>query len=123
VNGTPIIWAGPVGNWIHACDRIVAWDVDTVVPGHGPITDKAGVATMRDYLIYIDREARRRFDAGMSAEEAAFDISVSDYSSWSDSERIAVNVDTLYREYRGDDGPPDVAALFGLMARLYRDRT
>lgn len=123
VNGTPIIWAGPVGNWIDACNRILGWDVDTVVPGHGPITDKAGVAAMRDYLIYIDREARQRFEAGMSAEEAAFDISVSDYSSWSDGERIAVNVDTLYREYRGDDGAPDVAALFGLMARLYKDRS
>ena len=77
---------------------------------------------MRDYLIYIDREARKRFDAGMSAEEAAFDISVADYSSWSDGERIAVNVDSLYREYRGDHSEPDVPALFGRMARLYKDR-
>lgn len=123
VNGTPIIWAGPVGNWIDACHRIIGWDVDTVVPGHGPITDKAGVAAMRDYLVYIDREARKRFDAGMSAEDAAFDISVSDYSSWSDGERIAVNVDSLYREYRGDRSEPNVPALFGLMARLYQDRS
>jgi len=123
VNGTPIIWAGPVGNWIDACNRIIGWDVDTVVPGHGAITDKAGVAAMRDYLVHIDREARERFDAGMSAEDATFDIPVSDYGSWSDGERIAVNVDSLYREYRGDHSEPNVPALFGLMARLYNDRS
>jgi cyclase len=123
VDGTPIIWAGPVGNWIDACNRIIDWDVDTVVPGHGPITDKSGVAAMRDYLIYIDREARKRFDAGMSPEDAAFDISVADYSSWSDGERIAVNVDSLYREYRGDHAEPNVPGLFGLMARLHKDRS
>jgi len=122
VEGTPIIWAGPVGNWIDACNAILSWDVDVVVPGHGPVTDKKGVAAMRDYLIYIDTEARKRFDAGMSAEDAAFDISVADYDSWSDGERIAVNVATLYREYSGGQGAADVAALFGLMARLYKDR-
>ena len=122
VDGTPIVWAGPIGNWIDACNRIIGWDVETVVPGHGPITDKRGVAAMRDYLIYIDREARGRFEAGMSAEDAAFDISLADYASWSDAERIAVNVNTLYREYSGGEGPADVAALFGLMARIYRDR-
>lgn len=122
VEGTPIIWAGPISNWIDACNRIISWDVETIVPGHGPITDKQGVAIMRDYLSYIDQEARRRYDAGMSAEEAAFDISLADYSSWSDGERIAVNVATLYREYSGDDSEQDVAGLFGLMAQLYKDR-
>jgi len=122
VDGTPIIWAGPVGNWIDACNRIIEWDPEVVVPGHGPITDTTGVAAMRDYLVYIDAEARKRFDAGMSAEDAAFDIALGDYASWGDSERIAVNVDSLYREYRGD-GASDVTALFGLMARLYKNRS
>ena len=60
VDGHPIIWAGPVGNWIDACRRIEAMDVETVVPGHGPITDKRGVAAMREYLAYITAEARTR---------------------------------------------------------------
>ena len=33
VGGHPVVWAGPVENWIKACDRILAWDVDVVVPG------------------------------------------------------------------------------------------
>lgn len=120
IDGTPIMWAGPVRNWIAACDRILAMDVDVIVPGHGPITDKAGVRRVQDYLAFCDREARIRFDAGLSVREAAHDIALGDYSSWSDAERIAVNVDTLYRQYRGDRSPPDTMGLFGLMAELRR---
>ena len=32
----PIAWAGPVSNWIAACDRILAMELETIVPGHGP---------------------------------------------------------------------------------------
>jgi hypothetical protein len=31
---------------IASCNMIIDWDVDTLVPGHRPITDKHGVATM-----------------------------------------------------------------------------
>ena len=60
IGGHPIVWAGPVGNWIKACDLILGWDVETVVPGHGPITDKNGIRRLRDYFAYIHGEARRR---------------------------------------------------------------
>ncbi len=122
IDGTPIMWRGPVGNWIRACERILAMDVDVIVPGHGPITDKAGVASVRDYLAYIDAEARRRFDANMSAAEAAKDIALGEYARWLDAERIAVNVDTLYKQYQGDDSPPDVMRLFTLMSDIWQAR-
>jgi glyoxylase-like metal-dependent hydrolase (beta-lactamase superfamily II) len=122
IEGTPIMWAGPVSNWIAACHRIIAMDVDVIVPGHGPLTDKAGVREVADYLAYIDREARARFDTGLSAADAARDIGLGRYATWKDAERIAVNVDTLYREYSGDHTPPDVVGLFGLMGQLYYDR-
>ncbi|MEO1028486.1 MAG: MBL fold metallo-hydrolase [Pseudomonadota bacterium] len=119
IDGTPIIWAGPVSNWIAACDRILDMDVEVIIPGHGPITDKAGVRRVQDYLRYIDTEARERFDAGLSARDAAFDIALGDFDSWGDAERIAVNVDTLYREYRGEKpGPPNVVELFTRMAEV-----
>lgn len=121
IEGTPIMWAGPIGNWIAACDRIIEMDVDIIVPGHGPITDKAGVRKMQEYLRFCDREARKRFNAGLSVRDAAHDIALGDYSSWPDYERIAVTVDTLYREYRGEKGGPvDVLGLFKLMSELRR---
>ncbi|HIO42783.1 MAG TPA: MBL fold metallo-hydrolase, partial [Gammaproteobacteria bacterium] len=50
IEGHPILWAGPVKNWINACDRIISMEVDFVVPGHGPVTDNRGVKAVRDYL-------------------------------------------------------------------------
>jgi len=122
IGGHPVMWAGPVGNWIEACETILAMDVETIVPGHGPVTDKAGVAAVRDYLVYIRDEARKRFDSGMGALEAARDIALADYESWGDSERIAVNVASLYREFGAKDVPSDPATLFGWMAQLWKDR-
>ncbi|MEO0436389.1 MAG: MBL fold metallo-hydrolase [Pseudomonadota bacterium] len=118
IDGTPLMWAGPVENWLRACDKIIELEPEVIVPGHGPITDIPGVRRVQDYLRYIDQEARERYDAGMGVREAAHDIAVSDFSSWIDGERIAVNVSTLYREYSGDTSPPNVAELFQLMAEL-----
>ncbi|MEO1964116.1 MBL fold metallo-hydrolase [Hyphomonas sp.] len=116
IDGTPLMWAGPVKNWINACETIIGMDADVIVPGHGPITDKAGVQRVADYLAYIDAEARKRFDAGLSVREAALDIALGDYANWGDAERIAVNVDSLYREYRGNGQVTPVIELFALMA-------
>ena len=93
---------------------------DVIVPGHGPITDVAGVSRVKEYLAYIDAEARKRYDAGMSVRDAALDISISDFESWSDAERIAVNVDTLFREYSGDTSAPNTMEIFELMAEIKR---
>ena len=122
IDGTPIVWSGPVANWIDACRRIEAMDADVVVPGHGPITDRRGAAAVREYLEYVRDEARTRYEAGLSARDAAFDIALGDYAAWGDAERIAVNVSTLYRELSGDSKPADVVALFGLMAELHAKR-
>ena len=120
IEGTPIMWEGPVANWIAACENIVALDPEVIVPGHGPLTDTKGALDVRDYLIYVRDEARKRFDAGLSIRDAAHDIALGDYSAWLDSERIAVNVATLYREF-GYTGPAlGPLETFELMAELSR---
>ncbi len=123
VAGAPIIWAGPVSNWIDACNLLLDWDLETIVPGHGPITDRRGVEAVRAYLVYVRDETRKRYDAGLTARDAAFDISLGDFESWGDNERIAINVHSLYREWGGDDlGAAPIPELFGLMAELALQR-
>ncbi len=118
IEGHPILWAGPVKNWINACDRIISMEVDFVVPGHGPVTDNRGVKAVRDYLVYIDTESRERFESGMSALEAAKEIDLDLFSTWGDGERIAVNVNSLYREYKGEEKREEITLLFQQMAEL-----
>lgn len=122
VDGHPIIWEGPVQNWIDACRLIGELDVDVVVPGHGPITDKRAAAALGSYFEYIRDQAKERFDAGLSAFEAAKDIELTDYSSWGDAERIVINVAELYREFAGERAEEgsilDRNLLFAQMAEL-----
>lgn len=121
IHATPILWEGPVSNWIRACELIQNMNADTIVPGHGPIIDKRGVEPLKEYLLYIEREARKRYDAGLDVMEAVADIALDDYSSWGCAERIVINVDTLYREFRGvGTKGRDVAPLFAMMARVAR---
>lgn len=123
IEGTPIMWAGPVENWIRACDRILGMDVEVIVPGHGPITDKAGVRAVRDYLVHVHDEARRRHEAGMSPFDAACDIALGQYQSWRDAERIVVNVHAVYRELSGGQHtPPPPPVLFAQMAQIAGQR-
>ncbi len=118
IEGTPIVWDGPVSNWLAACDRILELDCDVIVPGHGPLTDAAGVQAVKDYLEFVVREATSRYEIGMSAADAARDISLGPYDDWLDSERIAINVDTVYREITKSSEKTNVIELFRRMAQL-----
>jgi len=122
IEGTPIVWAGPISNWIAACDLIVALEPEHIVPGHGPLTDLSGVREVSEYLAFVQREAVSRFTVGMGPEEAARDIGLGRYASWRDAERIAVNVDTAWREWSGTSAATDALVLFGRMATLYYER-
>jgi glyoxylase-like metal-dependent hydrolase (beta-lactamase superfamily II) len=117
VEGTPIMWAGPVSNWLAACDRILKLGAHTIVPGHGPVTDASGVRDVQRYLTHVRDAARERFDAGLDAEAAADDIDLSDFRDWGDPERIAANVTTLYREFDPTLPEPSRPELFARMAR------
>jgi len=115
IGGTPIVWAGPLDNWIAACDLITSSDVETVVPGHGPVTDKAGVVEVRDYLVYVRDQATERFHGGMDAWDAARDIALNGFGEWGERGRIAVNVDTVYRSLNPQHKSPDVVEQFKRM--------
>lgn len=117
IGGHPVMWATPVSSWIAACDSILGWDVETIVPGHGAITDKDGVRKFKAYLEDISHEARKRFDAGMSWIDAANDIELDRYADWIDGERIVTNVATLYREFSGGKEEHNIAELFAAMGR------
>jgi glyoxylase-like metal-dependent hydrolase (beta-lactamase superfamily II) len=123
INGTPIVWAGPLANWVAACDLMLGMDIDVVVPGHGPLTDKAGIAAVRDYLAFVDAEASARHAAGVDAFDAAKEISAllgagNDFGSWGEAGRIAVNVETVYRTLDPAHRSPDVVEQFRRMAAL-----
>jgi glyoxylase-like metal-dependent hydrolase (beta-lactamase superfamily II) len=118
VGGTPIVWAGPLSNWIAACDLVLGLEAEIVVPGHGPVTDGTGVVAVRDYLCYVEREATLRFEAGLDAWDAARDIALNGFAQWGEAERISVNVDAVYRSLDPAYQSPDVIEQFRRMSAL-----
>lgn len=123
IDGTPIVWAGPLSNWVAACDLMLEMDVEIVVPGHGPLTDKSGISGVRDYLAFVDAEAGGRYEAGIDAFDAAHEIArligADDrFASWGEFGRIAVNVETVYRALDPSHETPDVVEQFRRMAAL-----
>ena len=109
IGSTPVMWAGPVQNWLRALDLILDLDVDVIVPGHGPVIGKSPVTLVQKYWRFTAAEAERQFEAGKSAYDAAFAIvSSSDFqkqafANWDSPERMVMNCEMLYREFEGKE--------------------
>ena len=104
---------------------MLSWDIETVVPGHGPITDRHGIREFRDYLAYIIAQARHCYDQGMSFEEAADRMSLDRWAHLAEAERLYINIYACYREFSGGSMPkPNFMAMYDLMAkRHFRDHS
>jgi cyclase len=116
----PIAWAGPVSNWIDACDRIVALEPRTIVPGHGPLATIEQVHELKAYFEYLYEQARACHAEGMSPVQAARSLALDGWADWKEPERLAVNVANVYAELEGAEEPPNPLVAFQLMAELAR---
>jgi glyoxylase-like metal-dependent hydrolase (beta-lactamase superfamily II) len=110
-----IMWAGDIGffyvvpffqnahvpKWLEILDKINAMDVETIVPGHGPIGGKKELKEMGEYFRVLNSEAKKRFESGMSAGAAAADIRLGKFDNWIGPEQIVMNVVRLYNHFKG----------------------
>jgi glyoxylase-like metal-dependent hydrolase (beta-lactamase superfamily II) len=115
--GHPVVWAGPVANWITACDRMLALAPAVVVPGHGPLGDGAAIETQRGYFEWLVAEGTPRLTGGMAPLDAARDLVGGFDAGWGEGERLVVNLVALARDL-GQQPASDVVTLFGSMAEL-----
>jgi glyoxylase-like metal-dependent hydrolase (beta-lactamase superfamily II) len=119
---TPIVWAGPIANWVAACDAMIALDAPTVVPGHGPVTDPDGIRAVRGYLVHVAEQAEAAYRRGLSWAEAADTIDLGEYATWLDAERVVVNVYQRYRELDPDTPQLETMALLVMQAEWLAKR-
>jgi len=94
-------WGGdPTANpdhWIDSFKKILAMDVDTIVPGHGPICNKEEVQKYLEFFEGVRREMRRLISEGASVEEA---VGYSRYPRFYPPRRPQWRGDTLRHWYR-----------------------
>lgn len=126
IGSTPIMWAGPIDNWIAACSFINELDPAVVVPGHGPITDAQGVADVADYLTFVRDASAKHHQAGMTPIDAAHEIdraiNGTKWSNWTERERLVATVHAVWRDLDPTYQPPDAVGLLGLMADDFTSR-
>ena len=56
-------------DWITAIERIMTMDIDVIVPGHGPVCDKAEAARMLSYFRQLWDQVKSLYDRGYSRDE------------------------------------------------------
>ena len=98
-------WVAPLANnsyiskWVETCDKIAGWDVDVIVPGHGPIGGKKDLADMADYFRLLGVEARKRHDLKMTPGAACAEIRLGRFDNWISPEHLLANVVRYYAEW------------------------
>jgi glyoxylase-like metal-dependent hydrolase (beta-lactamase superfamily II) len=108
----PIMWAGPVGNWIAALDRIESLGPQVVIGGHGPAGSLSDLAPLRDYWVWLrDRvaEAGPGADPSRLAERLIRSAEFEPWASWNGRERTLVNVARIAATESG--GPSEIGTV------------
>ena len=124
VDVAPVMWAGPTAGWIAALDQILELDPAVVVPGHGPVSDQSEVKVLRDYLEWVDTQARPRLAAGATVPDVARELLRSDdyrtapWDWWDSPERILITIATIERHRRGAAGPVSARERMALFAQV-----
>jgi len=95
----PLVTAGMADAWIAACERLLEWDIQVLVPGHGPVTDSSALLALAGYLRYLREESRERFNDGMDYTTAAASLDLGGYLGWADEERIVMTVAGFYESF------------------------
>lgn len=129
IDATPVMWVGPVEGWIAALDTLLGLDADTFVPGHGPVTGRAGVQAVRDYWEWLRAIVKREQVAGRSpldaARAAARDDGFRPFAAWVRPERMLISVTTIHRALSGKGpighSPVVRGRLFADVAKLGRE--
>ncbi len=63
---------GSIVEWTKTLDRAMKeWEFDTVIPGHGDLTNKAGLQTYRDKVFTMRKEVSGMVKGGKSQAEVA----------------------------------------------------
>ena len=72
------LYVSSVDQWLASLDRIALLDVDHVVPGHGPVTDKGYLAVQKAFLMEWVTTVAQGIAQGWSKEECVARISFAD---------------------------------------------
>lgn len=99
----PAAFAGSLQGWIQAVKDILALDLATIVPGHGPVAGKPDLRRMLDYLELILAHARVGFLSGADAQAVAAAMPLGELREWADTEeRLLEDIRRAYLGFQSE---------------------
>ncbi|MGW5610320.1 MBL fold metallo-hydrolase [Streptomyces sp. NPDC003753] len=116
--GTPFFLMGSLSGSLRALERLRALGAETVVPGHGPVTDPSAFDRTERYLRFVAEVAQQHHAAGRTPLEAARSTDLGEFAEWRESERLVANLHRAYAELDGlaEGAPVDPLPAFRDMA-------
>lgn len=98
-------WAGePSADpdlWIKAFEMVLKLEIETIVPGHGPLCDKSEVETQLAFFRGVRREMKRLIAEGASTEEAVRHDGYPEFYGSETPERRDNSLRQFYRFWAG----------------------
>ena len=87
--------------WIEVLTKAEALDPKTVVPGHGPHSDKSLLAIQKSYFVELRRQVGSLLAEGRSEEEILGAVDIPAWKRWTgEEEMIAANIAHVTRELK-----------------------
>lgn len=90
-----LIIDGDIHNWIGILEKLKQWEIDTIVPGHGPIGGKEWILEAQRYLRHVLAQVNSLTQAGRSTSELSAVVMAEQYQDWSARELYAKNLQYL----------------------------
>ncbi|WP_407839894.1 MBL fold metallo-hydrolase [Streptomyces sp. DSM 116496] len=111
--GTPFLAMGSLAGSLRALELLRSLGAETVVPGHGPLTDPGAYEATERYLRYVAELAREGRAKGLTPLETARQADLGEFAGWRESERLVANLHRAYAELAGEpEGVPlDILAV------------
>ncbi|SEE51694.1 Glyoxylase, beta-lactamase superfamily II [Streptomyces sp. 3213] len=115
----PCHWAGPLDRIAAAAERVLAFDPEWIVPGHGPLMTPGQLRTYIAYLDDLSDQALLLHGQGKTPIEAARILIDEDrYPGLGLPERLAITLSTEFRHLNQDHSRPSLVEPFTLAARI-----
>ncbi|MFE1559861.1 MBL fold metallo-hydrolase [Streptomyces sp. NPDC058734] len=111
--GTPFLAMGSLAGSLRALELLRSLGAETVVPGHGPLTDTSAYDATERYLRYVAELAGEGREKGLTPLEVAQGADLGEFAAWRESERLVANLHRAYAELAGEpEGAPlDIMAV------------
>ena len=94
----PYIFDGDIPVWISQLSRLLEFDADVIIPGHGVICGEAEVIALRDYLQGTWELTSHHVHLGHTAQETAGDPAFPVYAAQQNERLHLANIHYIYRQ-------------------------